>query len=110
VADGWLELAAVRFVNLQEIGLSADSSDRSIWRFAQAHSMLLLTDNRNMKDADSLEQTMREEGAADSLPVITIGSSERLGDRSYRTACAARLVEIVLEIDVYRGARRLFIP
>lgn len=110
IADGWLELAAVRFVTLQDIGLSDDSNDRTIWRFAQAHGMLLLTDNRNMKGADSLEQTMREEGAVTSLPVVTIGSSERLGDLAYRTACANRLMEIILDVDFYRGARRLFIP
>jgi hypothetical protein len=110
VADGWLELAAVRFITLQQAGLLPDSSDRMIWRFAQAHGMLLLTDNRNMKGADSLEQTMREEGTNTSLPVITIGNSVRLKELAYRTGCANRLIEIILDIDIYRGARRLYVP
>jgi hypothetical protein len=34
--------------------------------------MILLTGNRNLKDPDSLEQTIREENTPFSLPVITI--------------------------------------
>jgi hypothetical protein len=74
-AGGWDEFAAMRFVSLSQVGLAIDSSDRVIWRFAQTHGMLLLTDNRNMKGIDSLEQTLREENSAEALPVITIVSS-----------------------------------
>jgi hypothetical protein len=72
--------------------------------------MLLLTDYRSMEGADSLEQTMRDEGEASSLSVLTIGSTDRLRERVYRVACATRLVEVVLDLEVYRGTRRLFIP
>jgi hypothetical protein len=109
-ADGWLEIAELRFMTLDAAGLFADSTDRTIWRFVQAQGMLLLTGNRNMKGEDSLEQTLREEGVPTSLPVITIGSVDRLGERIYRAECAARLVEIVLDLENYRGASRLFIP
>ncbi len=72
--------------------------------------MLLLTDNRNMKGDDSLEQTIREEVTADSLPVITIGSLDRIDESEYRQSCANRLVEIVIDLDCYLGYSRLFIP
>jgi hypothetical protein len=72
--------------------------------------MLLLTDNRNKEGEDSLEQTLREEVTADSLPVITIGKRSRLENVEYRELCANRLVEIVVDLDRYIGYSRLFIP
>lgn len=73
--------------------------------------MVLLTANRSMKEKDSLEQVMREENTPTSLPVITIGNAERLlNDSEYRERCVERLIEIVLDIDDYRGSRRIFIP
>jgi hypothetical protein len=55
-----------------------DSSDRVVWRTAQAQGMVLLTHNRNMKGEDSLEQTIREDNSPTSLPVVTIGRIDRL--------------------------------
>jgi hypothetical protein len=109
-AEGWLDLASLRLARLGELGLPMESSDRSVWRYAQAHGMLLLTGNRNMKGDDSLEQTLREENTPTSLPVLTIGTVLRLDERSYREQCAERLVEIVLDLEHYLGAGRLFIP
>ncbi len=45
----------------KEVGLSIDTSDRILWRFAQSNQMIILTANRNMKGKDSLEQVIREE-------------------------------------------------
>lgn len=59
------------------MNLSIDSNDRAVWRLAQANKMILLTANRSMKGEDSLEQVIREENQADSLPVITIGDADR---------------------------------
>lgn len=109
-AAGWLELVPMRLVRFEEVGLPHDSTDRDVWRFAQANRMLLLTDNRNMAGTDSLEQTIREENSATSYPVITVGRVDRLIERAYRERCAARLIEIVLYLDDYLGAGRLFIP
>ena len=72
--------------------------------------MILLTANRNMKGADSLEKTIREENTATSLPVVTISSKERLDKRIYRERCASRLVDILLNLNNYRGVGRLYIP
>jgi hypothetical protein len=60
-AMGWLELFPLQMKTLENVGLPFDSSDREVWRFAQANGMVLLTDNRRMKEEDSLEQTIREE-------------------------------------------------
>jgi hypothetical protein len=107
---GWLEFASVSFVTFTEVGLAMDTSDRAVWRYAQEHQMMILTANRNMKGEDSLEQVIREENTDNSLPVITIGSLDRLSEADYRERCAERLIEIAVDIDNYKGVGRLFIP
>jgi predicted nuclease of predicted toxin-antitoxin system len=109
-AEGWLDLCSLQLVTFDLVGPPMDSSDRTVWRFAQTHGMMLLTHNRNMNDEDSLEHTIREENTPMSLPVITIGRVERLRERSYRECCIVRLVEIGLEIEQYLGTGRIFIP
>ncbi len=110
-SQGWLDSVPIRFVTFEEVGLSIDSNDRVVWRLAQENQMILLTANRSMKDEDSLEQVMREESTSNSLPVVTIGNADRvLNDSSYRERCVDRLVEIVIYIGNYIGARRVFIP
>ena len=110
-SQGWLDIVPIRFVTFAEMELSTDSDDRVVWRLAQNGQMILLTANRSMKGKDSLEQVMREENTSASLPVITIGNADRLlNDFEYRGQCVESLIEIVLDIDGYRGARRVFIP
>jgi hypothetical protein len=100
----------MRLVRFVDVSLASNSSDRTVWRFAQAQQMFLLTNNRNMEGPDSLEQTIRDENNSMSLPVLTIGRIEKIIDRTYREACAARLLEIILYPADYLGAGRLFIP
>jgi len=110
-SQGWIDIVSIRFVTFSEINLSADSNDRTVWRLAQKNEMILLTANRSMKGKDSLEQVMREENTSTSLPVITISNADRLlNDYDYRNRCVEKLIEIVLDIDNYRGAKRIFIP
>lgn len=110
-SQGWLELLPIRFVTFKEMNLAIDSSDRIVWRLAQANQLILLTANRSMKEEDSLEQVLREENAPDSFPVITIGDADRfLSDRVYRNRCVDRILEILLDIETWMGVGRLFIP
>ena len=110
VAGGWLDLIPIQVVTFESIGLSADSNDRVVWRFAQTNGMLLLTANRNAKGKDSLEQVMREENQPASFPIITIGDPDRVNESAYRERCVERLVEIAIDIQDYMGSGRLFIP
>ena len=110
-SQGWLDIVPIQFVSFDEVKLAIDSDDKVVWRLAQQKQMVLLTANRSMKGKDSLEQTMREESTAKSLPVITIGNANRLlNDPQYRGRCVESLVEIALSLDDYRGSRRVFIP
>ena len=108
--SGWLDLDLLHLMTFADAGVPLASSDRAVWRFVQAHGMLLLTGNRNMDDADSLEQTIREENHPAALPVVTIGNLDRMVERSYREACVDRLIEIGLYLDNYRGVGRIYIP
>jgi len=87
-----------------------DSRDRDIWRFAQKKQIIILTDNRNKKGASSLQQTIEEENTLLSLPVLTIGNVNRLSEKIYRDRCVARLIEILSNIENYKGTGRLFVP
>lgn len=110
-ASGWLDLISIRFVLFEEVGLAAKSDDRVVWWYAQANRLILITANRSMKGKDSLEQVMREENTLTSLPVVTIGNIDRLlAEPDYRDRCVNRLVDIVVDIEDYQGARRIFIP
>jgi Domain of unknown function (DUF5615) len=109
--QGWLELLPIQFVTFKEINLPIDSSDRIVWRFAQTNQMILLTANRSMKGEESLEQVLREENTAESLPVVTIGDAKRLlADRTYRNLAANRIIEITLDIETWMGTGRVFVP
>jgi hypothetical protein len=109
--QGWLDIVPMQFVTFAEMDLSINSDDRTVWRLAQENQMILLTANRSMEGKDSLEQVLREENTSESLPVITVSNADRLlNDSEYRGRCVESLVEIVLDIDTYQGARRIFIP
>jgi hypothetical protein len=99
-----------RFFSFKEVGLPMESSDRVVWDFAQANQMILITANRNMKGDDSLKQTMREQNTLSSLPILTIGNPDRMDESVHRQRCASRLIDILIDLENYLGAGRLFIP
>jgi hypothetical protein len=109
-SSGWLELYSLPLIRFAELGLPENSNDRQVWRFAQPQGMILLTGNRRMTGEDSLEQTLREENTLTSLPVLTIGDLNRMVESKYRNRCMDRLLDIVLDLENYRGIGRIFIP
>jgi hypothetical protein len=109
-ASGWLTLLPVRLVTFADVGLACTTNDREVWRFVQAQRMIVITENRNMKGQDSLEQTIREENTAQSLPVLTIGRVDRLDEKQYCERCVDRMLEMTLELQDFLGAGRIFIP
>lgn len=108
--DLWLSLGLLT-PTFADLGLANTASDREIWLTCQREQLVFLTLNRNSKGPDSLEETIRALNALDSLPVLTLGSSDQLyHERSYAERAAIRVLEIVSEIDRYKGAGRLYIP
>ena len=112
--EGWIgfwdDLETI-VVSFEELGVARDASDREVWRVCQREQVLLLTNNRNADDPDSLEVVLREENRPDSLPVFTIGRPERFRrDAAYAERTALRLLEYLGRVESLRGAGRLFIP
>ena len=109
--DGWAELFDLEFVYFSSTGaLTPDSDDITIWRYAQAHGCIILTNNRNRKDETSLTATIERENTLASLPVVTIVDADRLAEPAYRAATGIGLVNILMYLDNYRGTGRVFIP
>jgi len=108
--EGWLELSPMRLVTLAEARLPEGSSDFYIWQVCQQRQMILLTANRSMHGADSLEAVLRTKVTTQSLPVVTIADPQRVSEPAYLRRCVLRLVQIGLDLDSYRGTGRLYIP
>jgi hypothetical protein len=101
----------VRVVTFADLSLVGSAPDDAIWFACQREGVVLFTDNRNSDTLDSLQATILAQNTVSSLPVLTPGESPRLlTDQDYLERAAIRLMEILMEIDQYRGTGRLFIP
>lgn len=104
----YLNLAVLNF---EDLGLSVDASDRSLWEQCQQHDVILITGNRNAAGPDSLEATIQACNTAVSLPVLTLANVERIRrDRQYAVEVADRLLDNLFSIDDFRGTGRLYLP
>jgi hypothetical protein len=82
-----------------------------VWKTCQAHSVILVTANRNKRGSESLEATIQELNDSTCLPVLTIAAPQRLRkDTDYREHVAARMLDILMHIEEYRGTGRLYLP
>jgi hypothetical protein len=109
-ADFWASLG-LALVYFRDVGLTPDSSDRTIWQTCQAEQLLLVTNNRNQNDPGSLEAAIRELNGPDSLPVFTISDLGTFRtNRAYAERVVERLYEYVIDIEGLRGTGRLFLP
>ena len=107
---GWDRDVTVTFVHLHDLGLSNDSSDQDIWRFAQRHRLLLITSNRNQENETSLQATIERENTPEALPVLTLSQANRLLLPDYRQQAVHKLVEIIIYLENYLGIGRIYIP
>jgi len=98
-ADFWVALG-LALVYFRDVGLSATSTDRQIWRVCQAEQLLLITNTRNRNDPDSLEATLRDLNAPDSLPVFTISDVQSFRtDRAYAERVVESLYDYIIDIE-----------
>jgi hypothetical protein len=115
-SEGWVKLLAdlqgdIHFIQFEEVNLPENCSDFHLWTFAQSQQMIILTADRRTKDGTaSLEYVISQNNTLDSLPVITVSNKERMRDKSYRLSCAAKLIEICLDLGNCLGVGRLYIP
>jgi hypothetical protein len=101
----------LRYLHFADVGLSPNSPDSLVWQTCQQNGLYLLTDNRNQRGADSLEETIRVYNTATSLPVFTIGDIQRLRkSKDYGQEIIEALFGYLLEQENIRGTGRLFLP
>lgn len=110
----WIEFwdaLNLSYMKFRDVKLSESASDVDIWRLCEANEYLLITSNRNEDSPDSLETTIRTLSTSASLPVLTVSDPKRLGrDRDYAGRVVVSLLQILLEVDSYRGTGRLYLP
>jgi hypothetical protein len=93
------------------IGLVDLSPDDVVWQTCQREQLVLITANRNHDGPDSLEATIQAEGTDQSLPVLTLADADRiLRSDDYAERVVRRLIEYLVDIDLYRGTGRLYLP
>lgn len=108
--EGWVSFFSLHVVALAQI-MPEDVLDDDIWHFAQKNHMLFLTHHRSMRQGDVLESVIRAENLPSSLPVISIVHAPLLTiARDYQEICLDHLLEILENLEHYKGAGRLFIP
>jgi tRNA pseudouridine-54 N-methylase len=108
--DIWHELA-IDVESFASLRLPTNTSDTVLWQLCQAQQIILITGNRNKVGSQALESVIERENTPTSLPVLTIGMPSRvLSSQSYAERVVIRLLEILLDLEPYRGTGRLYLP
>lgn len=106
----WLALG-LDYLHFDDVGLASNDLDSTIWHTCQGAGYVLVTNNRNEDDAESLQATIRAHSTPDSLPVLPIADAEKLRvSRDYAARIAESLLDILLRVDELRGTGRLYLP
>ncbi len=103
----------LHFATFQQLGIDQAIDDRTLWHYCQDEGWILLTDNRNHDDADSLQATLNDSWLAGQLPVITIGNKDRFGhDWPYTLRVSNEIAGYLMDaIDGnLRDRPRIFVP
>jgi hypothetical protein len=66
--------------------------------------------NKNDEDETSLQATIRRENTLGSLPIVTVSDKDALIQTEYRQRVAHSLAGIIIDLENYLGAGRLFVP
>ncbi len=99
------------YLHFSDVGLAPDALDSVIWETCQRDGLILITDNRNNEDSDSLEAAIQTRNTPASLPVFTVANVPRMRtSRAYADRVIEALLEALLQIESLRGTGRLFIP
>jgi hypothetical protein len=110
LSEIWAAMA-LPHLTFGDVGLHPRTSDRDVWQLCQREQYLLITANRNNDGPDSLEATLRGQNTASSLPVLTLANANRvLNSATYAKRVAERLIEVLMDMDNYRGTGRVYLP
>jgi hypothetical protein len=101
------------FLTFAKLGLQPNLDDRSLWLFCQEHEWVLITDNRNQEDEDSLQATLTDLWFEGKLPVLTLASKRTFETSSrYALIVAEEVAEILFATfqENVRDQARIFVP
>ena len=101
----------VSLVRFHDVGLSANADDREVRTVCRDGDILLLTIDRKRGEDNSLQAVLDEEARIDdfrnAVPVVRFS---RLRLTKETRVFAYELVELLQDIDVYRGTGRQYLP
>jgi len=113
VAGRWQEFAELldlRFLRPADLGLASDAKDVDVWPAAQQSGAILITGIRS-GGGESPDRVIEERSGPECFPVVTIADPRRvIHDPGYAASAAVRLLDLLIEIDSWRGVGRIFIP
>ena len=113
-AEPWLafwDYLQIAYFHFDDVGLAPSALDSVVWETCQREEIVLITDNRNQGDRDSLEATIQLRNTLHSLPVFTIANVPRLrASKQYASRVVERFLDALLHIDALRGAGRVYLP
>jgi hypothetical protein len=108
-----LDAIGIELVTFAHLQWPVDLNDRALWTQCQHDGWILLTDNRNADDRDSLQATLVDSWQPGKLPVLTLSSKTKF-ERSaeYRERVAVDVAELLFGIvqGEYRDRDRIFVP
>lgn len=101
----------LQYFHFADVGLEPSALDSLVWETCQKEDLVLVTDNRNKNDLDSLEAAIQTRTTPTSLPVFTIANVPHLrASRDYADRIIDKLLDSLLRIDALRGSGRLYLP
>lgn len=103
----------VSLVTFRDLGLDRGTDDRTLWQYCQDNGWVLLTDNRNHHDENSLDATIQDSWREGHLPVLTLASKRKFeNSETYATRVAEDVAELlfVAFVDGIRDQPRIFVP
>jgi hypothetical protein len=104
---GYLNLIPMKLRFFYDVYLPEGADDLTIARFCQKYDCLFLSGDRIKKDGDASFQA----AFSNTWPVFTISNLARIRtEPDYCQQCAANLVEMVIDLEYYRGVTRLYLP
>ncbi|OWK43419.1 hypothetical protein FRUB_03018 [Fimbriiglobus ruber] len=113
---GLLEVLAelqIEFVTFPDRGLDRHMGDRDLWNYCQANDLVLLTENRNHENENSLDATIQDSWREGRLPVLTLANKGRFENSpKYAEQVAKDMAELLFTIfhEGVRDRPRIFVP